>query len=180
MIRRSTWFVILVLASLILAVVMISRRNVEQAAIITPSITAETLVDKSFMEIKSLMIKKDTGEYIEVEKKGNDWVLAKPVDELVDITALENAVTNFVTSRILSELDPAPPGQATGLDNPAYIVELGYLQNEMDTFLVGEKTQTESGYYIGTGDDRVFVVSASGVEALVNLIDNPPFLTEEL
>ncbi len=99
---------------------------------------------------------------------------------MVDTTALENAVTNFVTSRILSELDPAPPGQATGLDNPGYIVELGYLQNEMDTFLIGQKTQTESGYYIGTGDDRVFVVSVSGVEALVNLINNPPFLTEGL
>ncbi len=69
MIRRSTWFVILILAGLILAAVMISRRNVEQAANITPSITAETLVDKSFIEIKSVMIKKDTGEYIEVEKK---------------------------------------------------------------------------------------------------------------
>jgi len=180
MIRRSTWFVILILAGLILAAVMISRRNVEQAANITPSITAETLVDKSFIEIKSVMIKKDTGEYIEVEKKGNDWVLVKPVDEMVDTTALENAVTNFVTSRILSELDPAPPEQATGLDNPGYIVELGYLQNEMDTFLIGQKTQTESGYYIGTGDDRVFVVSVSGVEALVNLINNPPFLTEGL
>jgi hypothetical protein len=180
MIRRSTWFVIFILAGLILTALIISRSNIEQATNISPTITEKTLVDKSFIEIKSLMIKKDTGEYIEVEKKGNDWVLVKPVDELLDTTALENAVTNFVTSKILSELDPAPPGQATGLDNPAYIVELGYLQNEKDTFLVGQKTQTESGYYIGMGDDRVFVVSASGVEALVNLIDNSPFLTEGL
>ncbi|MFN2176907.1 MAG: DUF4340 domain-containing protein [Anaerolineales bacterium] len=180
MVRRSTWIVLAILVVLICIAILVGRRNAEQTEETTSTPPAKVLINKSSSDIKSLLIKKNTGESIEFEKnENNDWVFSDSNDQVVDNTVLENAITQFLTTSALSEINPAPPGQATGMDNPAYIIELRYSQGNLDSIQIGKQTQTESGYYLKTSENTIFVVNPSGVDAMINMINNPPVLSEE-
>ena len=180
MIRRSTWVILGILLGLIFITIIVSKRKPNQSADITPTAFKNNLVSESIMEIVSVQIDNSTDEYLELSRENNDeWIITNPDGENLDKNVIENAVTEFATTRILSELIPAPSKNATGLDNPGYIIYLGYSNGDKDTFIVGNRTQTESGYYVLSGEDKVYVVTPSGVDSLARIIDNPPFLSEQ-
>ena len=180
MIRRSTWVILAILVGLILIAVIVSRRNSNQSPAITPTAFNNNLVSESIVEIVSVRFENDTDEYLELRRENNDgWILVNPEGEILDTSVIENAVTQFATTRILSELIPAPSRNATGLDKPGVVIHLGYLNGEKDTFIIGNKTQTDSGYYVLSGEDKVYVVTPSGIDSLVRIIDNPNFISEQ-
>jgi hypothetical protein len=61
------------------------------------------------------------------------------------------------------------------LDFPAYTIELTFASGLKHVIQVGTLTPTNSGYYVRNDAGNLYVVSQSGIDALLNLLIAPPF-----
>jgi hypothetical protein len=79
-----------------------------------------------------------------------------------------------VTSlRVESRLDVAP--DATGLVDPSYELTVKMTGGTTKTVRIGDLTPTGIGYYTRVeGSDETLVVSKTGLDALLKLLESPP------
>jgi hypothetical protein len=66
-----------------------------------------------------------------------------------------------------------------GLEIPAYTLELGFISGKSHKIEIGNITPTNSGYYIRYDDGEIYVISQTGIDALVNLLIAPPYPATE-
>jgi hypothetical protein len=177
MVRRTTWIVLVIFLGLLAFSLYWQNSDKENQEEITPSPVVESLLDISSDEISTLRIEDEGGRAVEIKRvEGNEWILVVPKSEATDSNAVEGMVNQFVSSHVLSTIDPAPPDDATGLKNPEYQIHLLLKKGRQMIINVGVQTATGSGYYVKMDDGFVKIVDKFGLEAVTNLIYQPPVL----
>jgi hypothetical protein len=179
MVRRTTWIILVIFLGLLaFSFYWQSRnKNKDNQGEGTPSPVVQSLLDIKSDEISTLRIEDKRGGVVELmHVEGNGWILIVPKSEATDSNAVDKIVNQFVSLHEISTIDPAPPGDATGLKNPQYQIDLRIKNGRQMIVNVGVQTATGSGYYVKVDDGFVKVVDKIGLEAVTNLIYQPPVL----
>ena len=180
MIRTST--VVYVVLLLALVGVYFYLRNRPQSADIelTGEPTAEATQAYLFPEEEgsptSIRIESKTGQNVEMTRDAEDaWMLLQPVEAKADAAAAEAAASQVSTMRIVDTV-PGVDLKIVGLEDPDYVLTVGFTSGGERTVDVGVITPTESGYYVRNADGEVVIVSRDAIDLLIGLLDNPPYL----
>lgn len=142
----------------------------------TPAPTAAFLFASESGQIVKFSLLAASDKYTTLTR-GADGVWMIETDSqngMADQGQAEAAATQIATLRILRTLDAPPAAAEIGLDAPAYTLKVSTANGEQ-TVQIGNATVTGSGYYIRDFDGNVSIVSKFGVDALLNLLTNPPF-----
>jgi len=180
MIRTSTVVYLVLLLGLVGAYLYL--RNRPQPADI--ELTAEPLSEAAPVYLftaedgtpTSIRLEAKSGEIVQVARGAeNAWSLREPVEAAADQAAAEAAASQITTMRVLDTV-PDVDSEIVGLEVPEYVLTVEFTEGGERTVDVGVITPTESGYYVRDTDGKVVIVSRSGIDALLGLLDNPPYL----
>jgi hypothetical protein len=111
----------------------------------------------------------DTGAWEQVEP---EMVSAEQVDSIT----LNQAINQIVNWRELTAIDPIAELETVGLAAPAYRIILTLQNGETLRVDVGDKTVTDSGYYIRVEGHLPQIVRTVSTDAVLGLLSNPPLL----
>ena len=177
MIRRNTWIVLVLLVAVIGAAYYLNNRKAQQAASATPTAAAPgsgKLFSAALGEPTDITVKDTTGKTVEVARNASgQWVLKAPTDAPADQASAEAAATQVASLQVVStvQLDL----NVVGLDKPAYMMSFTFKDNSKHTLAVGSITPLQDGYYTSLDNGPVKVVDKAGVDALVQLLTQPPY-----
>jgi hypothetical protein len=180
MIRTSTVVYLVLLLALVGAYLYL--RNRPQPADI--ELTAEPLTEAAPVYLfsaedgtpTSIRLEAKSGETVQVARDAeNAWALREPVEAAADQAAAEAAASQITTMRVLDAV-PDVDSEIVGLEVPEYVLTIEFTDGGERTVDVGVITPTESGYYVRDTDGKVVIVSRSAIDALLGLLDNPPYL----
>ena len=104
-------------------------------------------------------------------------MLEKPTAAEADQASAQAAASQLTALRILATVEVAPAD--VGLVQPSHVLTVKSSGNTQKAVRIGDLTPTESGYYAQSyGNDEIFILSKSGVDALFTMLDSPPYATE--
>jgi hypothetical protein len=174
MIRRSTWVVLVIFAALVAVLVFWQRSKENSPEEPTPTPEQPSLLDLN-TDITYLRLEKVGGAMVEMEL-GEDglWKLTWPLAEKTDVGAVQSAVTQLLSLRILTTLDTIPGLDTIGLASPTYRILIGLDDGSQVIINVGDSTPTGSGYYVLVSGRPLYVINKSGLDSVLKLIDTPP------
>ena len=179
MIRRAT--VVYIILLLVLAGAYYYLNNREQPAEIELTVEPSSAVAQEYLFTAeegtptSIRIESKSGEIVEVARgEDNAWALTQPVEAKADQGAAEAAASQVTAMRILDTVPDLDPG-IIGLESPEYVLTLKFTSGGERTVDIGVITPTESGYYVRDAD-KIVIVGRSAIDALLELLANPPYL----
>lgn len=173
MLRRSTWFALIVLAALI-GLTLYLRQSKDRAAQAEPTSTPSirSLFDPMDGQPNSIRIDGGTQGSFAMIRDGNDWLIKEPVQAKADPAQAEAAATQVAALQILSTVDLS--AEDAGLTKPAYTFTIGFSGGDQH-LQVGDITPTGTGYYARLDDGAILIVSSAGIQGLLNLLAAPPY-----
>ena len=178
--RQST--VIYLLLFLVLVGAYYYLNNREQPADIALTVTVEPASEVSYLFTAedgvptSIRIESKAGDTVEVARNAeNAWALILPIEATADQASAEAAASQVTTMQILDRLPDIDP-EIVGLTDPEYILVIKFTSGVERNVKIGVITPTESGYYVQNADGETVIVSKSSVDALLGLLNNPPYL----
>jgi hypothetical protein len=176
--RRATLVYLVLL--LVLAGAYWYLNNREESA--EPEATPEPTEEVSYLfpaedgTPSGIRIESKSGETVEVARDAeNAWALIQPLEAKADPAAAEAAASQITTIRVLDRVPDLDPG-IVGLEIPEYVLTIKFTSGVEHTVEVGLLTPTESGYYVRDADGELVIVSRSAIDALLALLENPPYL----
>jgi hypothetical protein len=175
MVRRSTWFALVVLAALIGFAVYL-RKGGGAASVETltpPTAESQKLFDPKEGIPTSIAIVSAAGSSVDFELENHNWVVKKPFEGAADFGQAEAAATQVTALQNLGNVDVAPAD--VGLAKPAYAMTVSLTGGSRHTLTVGDKTPSGAGYYARLDEGKVLIVSADGIDSLVGLLASPPY-----
>lgn len=179
--RRSTIVYLLIFVVMIGIYYYLNNRP-ESADIATPTETIEPvsyLFSAENGTPTSIRIESKTGEVVEVARNAeNAWAVTLPTEASADQGKAEAAASQVTTMRILDSLSDIDPG-VVGLDIPEYTMTVKFSNSLERIVQIGVLTPTEQGYYTRFAEGEILIVSRSAVDALIGLLDNPPYAATE-
>jgi len=124
----------------------------------------------------SIRIESKAGDIVEVARNvENAWALKLPIEAAAEQASAEAAASQVTTMQILDRLPDIDP-EIVGLTDPEYILVIKFTSGVERNVKIGVITPTESGYYVQNTDGETVIVSKSSVDALLGLLNNPPYL----
>ena len=179
MIRRATVVYIILLLALAGAYYYLNNR--EQPAEIELTVEPSSEVAPTYLFTAeegtptSIQIESKAGETVEVAREeDNTWALTQPIEARADQGAAEAAASQVTAMRIVDTV-PDVDLEIVGLQDPEYVLTIKFTSGGERTVDVGVITPSESGYYV-RDEERVVIVSRSAIDALLELLTNPPYL----
>jgi hypothetical protein len=174
MIRRETWYLLFVLAILLGLAFYLNRKQSAAHAQATPT-SGLTYVFTSKDGIPSgIEITSSNGQTVRVVRNAQKiWEVELPFKTAANQALAEAAATQVGSLRVVDDIHGDP--EIFGLDKPSYTIKVAFTGGKERKFQVGSKTPTGSGYYIRLDDQRMMIVSLSGLDALLNLATTPPY-----
>ena len=178
MIKRSTWILLAVLALFIGAYFYLKAHPL-QLSTTTPTPTAKEssfLITKDNDTLTKVVVTDVQGNTFQmVRDAAGNWAITKPDSAVADQSKAEAAETQLFALSVLTTLETSPSPDVIGLNPPAYTISLEFSGNRQQVLEVGGLTPTSSGYYIQL-EGKVYVVSQYSIDAVVELLQNPPYL----
>jgi hypothetical protein len=180
MIRRST--VVYIVLFLALAGAYYYLNNREKPAEIEVTTEPSSEVAQAYLFTgedgtpSGIRIESNAGDTVEVARGAdNAWTLTQPIEAEADQGAAEAAASQITTMSILDTVPEIDP-KIVGLETPEYVLTVKFINGVERTVDFGVITPTESGYYVRDADGKVIIVSRSAIDALLGLLNNPPYL----
>jgi hypothetical protein len=181
MIRKTTWFIVLIFAVLLAAVFLWQRSQDEKAAEATPD-ASESVAGEEYLfevegEISGLRIEQVGGKAVDLVKdETGQWAPAGGSASTLDSAAMDSVIGGLAVMPVVSTLQNPPELEALGLNPPSYRMLVTTKNGDQLIASVGKVTPTGSGYYVLSGDRRVLIVSEFSMQSVLDLADNPPYL----
>ncbi len=178
MIRRNTWIVLALLVIAVGGAFYLNNRKSQQAASATPTASAPgsgALFSAALGEPTDMIVKDTTGKTVEIARNASgQWVLKAPIQADANQGAAEAAATQVTSLKVLStvELDL----NVVGLDKPAYNMSFTFKDGSKHSLNVGSLTPIQDGYYASLDNGPVKIVDKAGIDALTQLLAQPPYL----
>lgn len=111
------------------------------------------------------------GRSLMLDQSSGSWQFLPAEGETLPEGGLaETVASDLKALRILARLDPPPDPVSTGLDSPLYHVSVGLADGSTLTFQIGQKTVTQSGYYIKLEDGSVIVANLNSLSSVILLL----------
>ena len=176
--RRST--VIYLLLFLLLAGAYYYLNNREQPADI--SLTLEPTEEVKYLFTAEdgmptrIHIESKAGDIVEVARDAdNAWTLTLPTEAKADQASAEAAASQVTTMQIVDTIPDVDP-DIVGLIDPEYTMTVEFTSGVERKVDIGVITPSESGYYVRDTNGDIVIVTRSSVDALLELLTNPPYL----
>lgn len=178
MIRKSTWIVLLIFMSVLAVLIWFERTSQDQAIEMLPTSASIKFLNVQEQELVGLTIQSMDGKYYELERPvQGEWSFVKPEPAQADTAALQSALSQFLASQVISSPASLPGLDALNLENALYKVLLLSQDGSKIVINVGKETPTGSGYYVlASNQNQVVVVNKYGLDALLSLLETPPYL----
>lgn len=175
--RTGTWVTVLLLAAAVSAAVYMNRQAEEAAnAEPTPAEEAAFLFEQGAL-VTGIEVKPADGDPVALERnEGKIWVLTKPDKVEADPGAAEAAASQVGALSIAAEIDSQKDPSIFGLAAPSYTITVTLEGGKTSVLEVGDSTPSETGYYVRVDGEKMYVVTSSGIDALVSLSFLPPYL----
>lgn len=174
MIKRSTLILVVVFLLALSGYLLLNRQQEQAAAQITPTASTQPLFALGENEITSLQVRDAGGQEVRLEKIAGAWVLTNPEAEATDNDKANSLASQVASLTARSFLEAAPEASATGLETPAFTIEVKLADGSELSAEVGVETPTKSGYYVRLNDGRVAVVNTFSVDSITDVLNNPP------
>jgi hypothetical protein len=178
MIKRSTWILLTVLALFIGAYFYLKAHPLQfSTSTPTPTATESSyLITKDNDTLTKVVITDAQGNTFQMGRDAaGNWAITKPKSAVADQSQAEAAETQLFALKVVTTLETSPSPDVIGLNPPAYTISLEFSRNRQQVLEVGGLTPTSSGYYIQLAG-KVYVVSQYSIDAVVELLQNPPYL----
>ena len=180
MIRRSTVVYIVLLLVLAGAYYYLNSRNKTAEIEVTAEATSPAIQEYLFTTEdgtpSSIRIESQTGQTVEVARGAdNAWAVTQPIEAKADQASAEAAASQITTISILDTVPNVDP-KIVGLETPEDVLTVKFTNGVERTVDIGVITPSESGYYIRNAEGKVSIVSKSAIDALLGLLDNPPYM----
>jgi hypothetical protein len=125
----------------------------------------------------SIEIKPADSEAIKVARNAeNVWTVEMPIAAEADQGWAEAAAAQISALQVISPIDDGKSPSIFGLDNPAYIITVGFGSDKKHTLEVGDATPSNSGYYVRLDKGKIMIADLSGISSLLQLAAFPPYL----
>ncbi|HXQ36792.1 MAG TPA: DUF4340 domain-containing protein [Anaerolineales bacterium] len=176
--RRST--VIYLLLFLLLAGAYYYLNNREQPADISLTLEPTEEVKYLFTAVDGMPtrihIESKAGDIVEVARDAdNAWTLTLPTEAKADQASAEAAASQVTTMQIVDTIPDVDP-DIVGLTDPEYTMTVEFTSGVERKVDIGVITPSESGYYVRDTSGDIVIVTRSSVDALLELLTNPPYL----
>ncbi len=177
MIRRSTWALVAVFVLLLAGTLVYQRYQDQQPkaeATSTPDPNGKlfTIDEKTIVSLRI----EGAGKAVQIGRDSSGlWTVTEPKGGPTDAGKVESAMSQLVDLGIIATLNPTTDLNVYGLGKAAYIITVGLNDGTKDVANVGSLTPTSSGYYVRLNDQTPKVVSKFSLDALLGLLENPPF-----
>lgn len=178
--RRSTVIYLLLFLGMAGAYYYLNNRPepADIAVTVEPEAVIEYLFSSADGVPTSIRMESQAGEVVELARNAeNAWALILPSEAAAEQGASEAAASQLTTIRISDHLPNISP-KDVGLDVPAYTLNVKFTNGVERIAEIGVITPTESGYYVSM-DDKIVIVSRSAIDALIGLLENPPYAVTE-
>jgi hypothetical protein len=181
MIKRPTWILLVILALVIVAYFVIKSRPSATSTEPTPTALGNNfLITQADGTLQSLRIYDKQNRIVQMQRDtSGTWIVTLPTPGAADQSLTGAAETQVGALRIVTLLDNQLNLGDAGLDFPAYTIELTFVSGLQHVIQVGTLTPTNSGYYVRYDAGKLYVVSQSGIDALLNLLTAPPIASTE-
>jgi hypothetical protein len=177
MIKRPTWILLVILALVIVAYFVIKSHPLATSTQATPTALGNNfLFTQADGTLHILRIYDKQNHVVQMQRDtSGTWIVTLPTPGTADQALAGAAETQVGALRIVTTLDNSLNLGDAGLDFPAYTIELTFASGLKHVIQVGTLTPTNSGYYVRNDTGNLYVVSQSGIDALLNLLIAPPF-----
>lgn len=179
MIRRSTVVYIVLLLALAGVYYYLNHRNKTAEIAVTPGATStppQYLFTAQDGNPSSIRIESKGGQTVEMARGAdNAWALTQPIEAKANQGSAEAAASQITTISILDTVPNVDP-KIVGLDTPEYVLTVKFTNAGERKVDIGVITPSESGYYVRNPEGKVVIASKSAIDALIGLLDNPPYL----
>lgn len=171
--RAGTWITLFVLAVLIGFTYYLNSKKDSTETVATPASKESFVFSELDGNIASIEIKAADGETVKVARNNeNVWALELPLAAEADQGLVEAAASQIMALNIVSTVD-ADPG-ILGLDEPAYVITIGFTDGKEHILEIGGNTPTNSGYYVRVDGKNIMILTLSGIDSLTTLVQSPP------
>ena len=178
MIRRNTWILLVVLAGLVGFSFYLRDLKAKETAQATTTLGSRTLFTAAEGEPTDIKIGSGIGNSVEIGRdSAGKWVLKAPTQADADQASAEAAASQVGALEVLSDVHLGP--DIVGLDKPAYTITVAYGAAKPHTLLVGSVTPIQDGYYTQLDGGQFQVVDKGGLDALLDLLTQPPYLATQ-
>lgn len=173
-VRTGTWITVIVLVLAIAGAYFINKNAEATAeAEITPTVEAQYLFDATSI-VKSIEVTRLAGEPVRLERKDNAWVLTKPFETEANAGLAEAAASQISALQINQEITGNPSDY--GFDEVSAIITLEFDNGNKNILEVGDANPIGTGYFVRLDNQKILLVSLSGIDSLLTLADFPPYL----
>lgn len=177
MIRRPTWILLAVFIGFLGAAWYWQKYQGKKVEA-EPSPTPQTLLpDLNISTIREIKIDDSKGKQLFLQNISTGiWIMTQPERQAVDVEALTTKIQQLTYLTALSTLKTPPPDDQIGLVTPAFVITLTNQDGKVTVLNIGALTPTQDGYYIRL-DSKTYVVSKTDIDAVTDMLANPPILT---
>ena len=196
--NRNTLLLLLVSVLVIVAVLLLSRDEAQEPAVVTPVVDEKSgplLPGLAEQDVASVALQEnESGDFIRLTREGENWAVSGPADEAlrrVDQAAAQLAVDNLLELAINSsfEIDDLA---AFGLVEPAFTLEVDRGEGPLEVIFVGRQNPQGTRHYVMTRQldvvagafaaapdlaqgSLVQLVNSRPLEEVLDLLDEPPW-----
>lgn len=177
MIKRPTWMMLAILAISIAAFILLKNHNPTSSLVTTPTALGNGfLVTPADGKLQILRLSDKNNHVFQMQRDTSGvWVVVLPTIGTADQGLAGAADTQVGALRIITALEDQLKLADAGLDSPAFTMELTFDNHTKHVLQVGNLTPTNSGYYVRWDASKLYVISQSGIDAILNLLVTPPF-----
>lgn len=178
MIRRSTWILLAVFATLAAGTLIWQRTEKKNGADPTPT-SRPALFDFESGSIIQVQLANSSQSAVFDKQADGSWILNGDPSLSIDSDEISNRLAQLTGVRALNVIDAPPQESLTGMDEP--ILSLSMVLENGRTILVevGASTAIGSGYYTRLDGARLYVVSKSVLDGMLTMLQAPPLQTPQ-
>jgi Domain of unknown function (DUF4340) len=170
----GTLVTLVLFAGLITLAIYVNKQK-ETTAKATPTGQPAPVFSEADGAPSSIEVKPATGDTVKVTRNAaNAWAIEAPFAAEADQGLAEAAATQVTSLRILDRIDANP--SIFGFDNPSNVITIDFAAGKKHVLEIGDPTPSNSGYYVRLDGDKMFIVSLTGIDPLLNLAAFPPYL----
>jgi len=179
--KRSTWFLLLLFLATVGVVIFLKYRPAPKASPLeatpTTTMTNRKLIIDDSSALTAIRIYDKQYHIVFLERpSGGLWTVKLPTEGPANQSQAEAAATQATALEILDTLNSSVTAESVGLEFPMYTMKLTFQATGQHQLDIGEKTPVGDGYYVRFDSGTIYIIGASGIDALLNLLSSPPYL----